>query len=177
MAYMPCPGQAHPLPGALHPAPSPTSFGRQLSGVRRLRLGRRTEQSRRLAPCGAWAGESWSRAFASARSRARQFLQDQQQHFQREDADEAASQVQPAGSADQHSSSRGSARPAARPPAGEQLPEGDSGREQALAGGAQPHEAAAEQLSPEDADWEDWRAVRHTATMSWHSALQHAHDS
>ena len=166
MAYMPCPGQAQPLPGALHPAPSPTSFGRQLSGVRRLRLGRRTEQSRRLAPCGAWAGESWSRAFAAARSRARQFLQDQQQHFQREDADEAgASQGQPAGTADQHSSSRGSPRLAARPVAGEQSSEGVSGREQALEG-AQPHNAAAEPLSQEDADWEDWRAVRGTASMS-----------
>ena len=159
MASVPCRGRAQPLPGALHPAPSAPSFGRHLSGVRRLRLGRREEQARRLAPCGAWAGESWSRAFAAARSRARQFLQDQQQHFQREEPDDAASQAQTAsGSADQHSS-RGSGRLTAQPVTGGQLPEGDGGREHALAG-AQQHEAAATQLSPEDAEWEEWKAVR-----------------
>ena len=167
MAHMPCLGQAHPLPGALHPAPAPSSFGRQLSGVRRLGLGRRAEQSRRLAPCGAWAGESWSRAFAAARSRARQFLHDQQQHFQREDADDAASsQTQPVSSADQHSSRASGSRPTARTAAGDQIPEGDSAREHAISSAAQPHEAAAQPLSAEDAEWEGWKAVRDFVSLS-----------
>ena len=78
MALVPCRGQAHPrhLTSPLQQQPpSAPSFGREPGAARPLRLGRHAEHSRRLQPCGAWAGESWSRAFAAARSRARQFLQ------------------------------------------------------------------------------------------------------
>jgi len=78
MALLPCRGQAHPhrltTPLQQQP-PSVTTFGRELGAARPLRLGRCAQRSRRLQPCGAWAGERWSRAFAAARSRARQFLQ------------------------------------------------------------------------------------------------------
>ena len=82
MALVPCRGQAlpHQLTSPLQQPPPATSFGRELGVARCLRLGRRAEQSRRLQPCGAWAGESWSRAFAAARSRARQFLQVRRRH-------------------------------------------------------------------------------------------------
>ena len=214
---MPCRGQAHPhrLTSTLQQQPpSATGFGRDSGAGRPLRLGRRAEQSRRLQPCGAWAGERWSRAFAAARSRARQFLQvtlciswpplmvescaaarntsfcgvasavpgmwhpvtparlmrgvsqalhitaqDQQQHFQRPDADDAAARDQPAGVSqgpgDQHGS-RSPSRPGVRPQAGK---DGDSSREQPSSS-AQPQDKAAVQLSVQDAEREDWKAVR-----------------
>ena len=72
---------------------------------------------------------------------------------QRPQTDEAAAQSH--GSADQHGS-RGSGRSSVRLQPGA---EGDGGREQ-LAAGAQPRDPSAAQLSAEDAEWEDWKAVR-----------------
>ncbi len=213
MALLPCRGQVHPhqLTSPLQQQPpSVTTFGREFGAARPLRLGRCAQRSRRLQPCGAWAGERWSRAFAAARSRARQFLQvtvhtsllvhdgqkallrqhtlprvastanvavprtwllstqlrhpaqDQQQHFQRPDADDTAPRDQATGargSGDQQSS-RSSSRPASRLQASE---DSDGSREQA-GSSAQPQDAAPAQLSIQDVEWEDWKAVRARST-------------
>ena len=90
--------------------------------------------------------------------------QDQQQHFQRPEAEDAAIQQGQAtvqSSGDQLGS-RGSSRPAARP---QMSGEGDGSREHSLAS-AQPQDAAGAPLSAQDAEWEDWKAVRCYSSLS-----------
>ena len=85
--------------------------------------------------------------------------QDQQQHFQRPDADDAVARDQATGAQGDQQSSRGSSRPAVRSQASE---DGNGSREQPSSS-AQPQETAPVQLSVQDAEWEDWKAVRHRA--------------